>query len=141
MSSIGDYAFAECSGLTSVLIGSGIKNVGNYAFRDCSELTDIYCYALDVPKIATYTFKDSYIEKATLHVPSESVNAYKTTSIWIKFGNIVALTDSDPKPTGIISINSTSIKDGVFYELSGRKTQNSQQGIYIINGKKYIKNN
>ena len=32
--SIGSYAFEDCSGLTSVVIGSGVKSIGKYAFSD-----------------------------------------------------------------------------------------------------------
>lgn len=37
--SIGDLAFYNCSGLTSVTIGNGVTSIGKYAFEDCSGLT------------------------------------------------------------------------------------------------------
>lgn len=36
---IGDYAFHQCSGLTSVTIPSGVTSIGAYAFHKCSKLT------------------------------------------------------------------------------------------------------
>ena len=39
--SIGDYAFRDCSGLTSVTIPNGVTSIGEYAFRDCSGLTSV----------------------------------------------------------------------------------------------------
>jgi hypothetical protein len=39
VTSIGDDAFSYCSGLTSVTIGSGVTSIGNYAFYGCSGLT------------------------------------------------------------------------------------------------------
>ena len=36
---IGDYAFYNCSNLTSVTISSGVKNIGNSAFYGCEKLT------------------------------------------------------------------------------------------------------
>ncbi len=38
---IGDYAFAQCGGLTSVTIPSGVTSVGKGAFWYCSGLTTV----------------------------------------------------------------------------------------------------
>ena len=135
-----DYlAFYGCTNLSSVIIGREIRRIDYDAFLNCIELADVYCYAENVPNTWNEAFRDSYIEYATLHVPAQSVNTYKTIEPWKNFGEIIALTDDDPKPTGINSVNCTSLKDGIYYELSGCKTHNPQRGIYIINGKKYIK--
>ena len=39
VTSIGQYAFSGCSGLTSVEIGNSVTSIGNYAFQGCSGLT------------------------------------------------------------------------------------------------------
>ena len=41
VTSISDYAFYGCSGLTSVTIGSGVTSIGNYVFSDCQNLTSL----------------------------------------------------------------------------------------------------
>ena len=41
VTSIGDGAFSGCSGLTSVTIGNGVTSIGEYAFSDCSGLTSV----------------------------------------------------------------------------------------------------
>ena len=41
VTSIGDYAFAECWRLTSVTIGDGVTSIGGWAFTDCTSLTAI----------------------------------------------------------------------------------------------------
>ena len=91
VTSIGERAFYNCSGLTSVTIGSGINSIGQTAFASCPELTDVTCYAENVPSTYTDAFKDSYIEYATLHVPSASVNAYKARDPWKNFNKIVKI--------------------------------------------------
>jgi len=71
-----------CSSLTSITIGSGVKNIDFYAFGYCPELTDVYCYAVNVPQTYTNAFDESKVENATLHVPEESLEQYKNTSPW-----------------------------------------------------------
>ena len=41
VTSIGGYAFYDCSGLTSVTIPNSVTRIGGYAFYNCSSLTSI----------------------------------------------------------------------------------------------------
>ena len=41
MTSIGNYAFAWCSALQSVTIGSGVATIGNSAFYNCNNLSSV----------------------------------------------------------------------------------------------------
>ena len=41
VTSIGDYAFYQCSGLTSVTIPNSVTSIGDWAFWGCSGLTSI----------------------------------------------------------------------------------------------------
>ena len=41
VTSIGDYAFQDCSGLTSLTLPSGVTSIGICAFYDCSGLTSL----------------------------------------------------------------------------------------------------
>ena len=42
VTSIGNSAFYGCSGLTSVTIGNSVTSIGNCAFEDCSGLTSVH---------------------------------------------------------------------------------------------------
>ena len=42
VTSIGGYAFEDCTSLTSVTIGSGVTSIGDCAFWICTNLTDVY---------------------------------------------------------------------------------------------------
>lgn len=42
ITSIGSYAFYSCDNLTSVTIGSGVESIGNYAFEHCYKLIEVY---------------------------------------------------------------------------------------------------
>ena len=48
VTSIGNYAFYECTGLTSIEIPEGVKSIGANAFSDCTGLTSI-----TIPKSVT----------------------------------------------------------------------------------------
>ncbi len=41
VTSIGEYTFDNCSGLTSVTIGNSVTSIGEYAFDGCSGLTSV----------------------------------------------------------------------------------------------------
>jgi hypothetical protein len=92
------FVLSGCSGLTSVTIPSSVTSIGYEAFYGCSGLTDVYCYAKNVPQTNYYVFDYSPIGSATLHVPAESVELYKTTSPWNKFGTIVPIDGDMPEP-------------------------------------------
>ena len=88
VTSIGYNAFKSCSGLTSVTIGNSIQSIGKEAFANCQELESVTILATSVPKTATLAFDNSYIDYATLMVPDESIDAYKSTEPWSQFGTI-----------------------------------------------------
>ena len=108
-------------------------SIGQHAFAYCSELLDVYCYAEKVPSTKSNAFDGSYPEYATLHVPDASIDSYKATAPWSGFGKIVPLTEEE---TGIDEQKGENIgvKTAV-YDLSGRRVQNAQKGVYIQNGK------
>ena len=48
VTSIGDYAFYQCTGLTNLTIGNSVTSIGDYAFYNCCSLTNI-----DIPNSVT----------------------------------------------------------------------------------------
>ena len=90
VTSIGTSAFEGCSSLTSVSIGSGVTSIGDYAFYNCPSLTSVTCLAESVPTTGSNVFNNVPLSEATLYVPTSSVNAYKTAEQWKEFGTILA---------------------------------------------------
>ena len=123
--------------MTSVTIGSGVKSIGFWAFANCPELLDVYCYAEKVPSTESDAFNASYPEYVTLHVPDASIESYKAEAPWSGFGKIVALTEDE---TGIDEVKGENgkVKTAV-YDLSGRRVQKGQKGIFIQNGRVVVK--
>ena len=103
VTSIGDFAFQNCP-LTSIIIGSGVTSIFEYSFIHCQKLTDVYCMAENVPHTSPDTFDWSSIDQATLHVPEQSIDAYKAVSPWNQFKSIVG------DATGITRIHHNSVQ-------------------------------
>ena len=55
ITSIGDYAFYNCRGLTSINVPSGITSIGTYAFYNCSGLSSINIPS-GITSIGAYAF-------------------------------------------------------------------------------------
>lgn len=68
VTSIGERAFQNCSGLTSITIPDGVTTIGNRAFNNCSGLTSITSYAVTAPTIGSQTFRN-VTYGGTLYVP------------------------------------------------------------------------
>lgn len=128
-------AFAESAKLTTVTLPSNLTCVEDSAFRGCSSLKDMYCYAAQVPQTGKEIFYSSNYANATLHVPATAIEAYKSAEQWKNFGNIVALTDEDPKPatTGIAVPAATQIPIVVGrYTIDGKRISEPQRGLNIL---------
>ena len=133
VTSIGDWAFSECSGLTSVTIPNSVTSIGDLAFANCQKIENVYCYAEKIPKTDGDLFEYSNIENDTLHVPASSIEAYKTTKPWCSFGTIKAIEDVD----GVESVKERGIaiqSAGGFINISGLDN-NETVSFYALDGK------
>ena len=56
VSNIGNYAFTNCVGLTSVTISNGVMSIGNHAFQSCTGLTSV-TMSNSITSIGNYAFE------------------------------------------------------------------------------------
>ena len=103
---IGEYAFHDCSGLTSLTLPSSITSIGESAFRNCHGLTSLTLPA-GITRIGSYAFEGcSGLTSLTLPAGITSISDYA-------FEGCSGLT-SLTLPDGI-----TSIGDDAFWGCSG----------------------
>jgi len=125
-------ACSESEKLTTVTILGNVTCVEDSAFHKCTSLTDIYLYAEQVPETGKDVFVDSNYKNATLHVPAVAVEAYKSAEPWKDFGNIVALTESEPDPSGIRNANGDVTTGEQYYSLDGKHSATPLRGLNIV---------
>ena len=104
VTSIGGAAFWNCSSLTSISIPTSVTNIGSGTFGSCSKLKEVFCYAEKVPSTDKNAFNESYPQNATLYVPVKSMESYKYTEPWNKFGTVKAV-EGDVKKCDTPSIS------------------------------------
>ena len=104
-SSIGSYAFNECSAMTSVTIGSSVTSIGDRAFYKCSSLTSV-TIPDSVTSIGDRAFyKCSSLTSVTI---PDSVTSIGDSAFY----------DCDGLTSVTIPDSVTSIGDAAFYECS-----------------------
>jgi hypothetical protein len=126
--SIGESAFYGCIGLTSITIPNSVTSIRFNAFAKCS-LNHVYCLAENVPRTNIESFGSTQIDKATLHVPAASVDAYKAAAPWSGFKDIVALTDQEMSIDGLINDSKTEVAR---YTIGGQRVNKQTKGLNII---------
>ena len=83
------------SGLHEINIPRNVTSIGDYAFSNCTNLKGFNCFAENVPNAESYIFYNTNIKDITLRVPAASVSAYQAVEPWKNFKEIVALTTQD----------------------------------------------
>ena len=141
VTTIGEWAFLDCSSLTSVTIPNSVTTIGKRAFYYCNGIKQIISEAAMPPLCFNNVFDWINTKECKLFVPKNSIDAYKRASGWGYFFLIEGTT------TGIINNIYNKTENADVYTIDGVKCLSKAnvneinalpKGIYIINGKKII---
>ena len=107
--------FYGCTALTTVTIGEGVTSVGSQVFANCSSLSLIICKATTPPE-CPYSNNNTFFHAArfTLKVPEASIDAYKTAAGWKSASSRIL-------PLGISCISvaiPTDVPDGYYDDMT-----------------------
>jgi len=116
---IANYAFSDCSGLTSVTIPNSVISIGSYAFRNCSNLKTA-TIGNSVTSIGSYAFYGCSSLK-TANIPNDVTKIEECS-----FYGCSGLT-SVTIPNSVTSIGSSA-----FYGCSGLKSANIGNSVTSI---------
>ncbi len=137
---IHDYAFAGRFLYERVSLPASLKTVGSYAFNRCFDLVRTYVYSEEPPVIATTAIDRLDLPLRSLYVPIGSRSKYKNAEGWKLYGNHIY--EFDPT-LRIEEFERMERQQQGIFTLDGKRVGDSLQqqvhGIYIVNGKKYIK--
>ena len=93
VTTIGEWAFYDCSSLESVTIGDSVTSIGYGAFANCSGLSSVYCKATTPPvALISFGYWGAFDDNASgrkIYVPMESVEAYKTAEGWSNYSSYI----------------------------------------------------
>ncbi len=130
VTSIGKKAFSKCTSLTKVTLNEGLTSLGNYAFNGCSALTEI-TLPESLTAISDKTFyKCISLQRVNFGSNVETIGAYA-------FYNCAAL-ENVLLPATVTSIGSYAFKGctGLDSIILGDKIANL--GDHVFNGSKYL---
>ncbi len=97
LESIEQQAFGGCPTLEEVSLPSTLKSLKQKVFYNSKALSKVISKALVPPIVekdlltGTDNYNASIIPNATLYVPAESLEAYKTAAAWKEFGQILPI--------------------------------------------------
>ncbi len=122
---IAQYAFSNCTGLTSITIPSSVTSIGDFAFTDCSNLVTVTVEATSLTTYGMCAFLNCS-SSLVINVPGGSIDEYRTG--WFEYPS---------KIKGFVTGNQISEGDfegywSTFYNSGCAVTVDANTQIYYI---------
>ena len=141
VTTIKEYAFSDCRNLKNLTFGSGLQSIGREAFSGCINITQISSEAVVPPTCRIKALNGINKSECKLIVPKNSLDAYKQADQWKYFslieGSTTGITNTVYNKAGLADVYTI---DGT-RRLSKASTDEINalpKGVYIVNGKKII---
>ncbi len=98
VTSIGEYAFKDCTNLTSITIGNSVESIGDYAFGYCKNLTSV-SIPDSVTSIDSSAFYDCYKLVEVYNLSSLTIEKGSTSNGYVGYYalNVYTPTDGESK--------------------------------------------
>ena len=116
VTSIGNYAFDQCTGLSSITIPGSVTSIGSYAFYGCTGLSSI-----SIPSSVTSIGKYAFTFNSCLFFVNSNNSNFSSNDDVLYNKNQSTLIQCPVSKTGSFAIPSTvtSIAEGAFESCSG----------------------
>ena len=122
------HAFNECPNLKSIILPASMEVITDNFYLS-PEIERVECRSTVPPVVKGMSFDEDVFAKATLTVPQQSIEAYKSAEYWKEFFNISGITTAIDG----ITVDSHTNHERI-YDLRGVEMK-SEKGIYIKGGK------
>lgn len=125
----------EGSKYTTIVLPASVEDLGASSVA-APMMTTLYAAMETAPTVSENPFTGVDQTACVLKVYDSSLNSYAATNWWKDFLQKEPISGELPTAIGSVSIFGGK---NVIYDLQGRRVQQMQKGVYIINGKKVVK--
>lgn len=147
VATVGAVAFDGCTNLESITIPNSMINLGDVVyynvtyyqvFRGCTALKSITVNATTPFELDESNFDAQTYINATLHVPAEALETYKSTTVWKNFFNIVGDASSNDNICSIMINGCSAGSWGGHVTVGDKEITNSNHVITTTKGEKVV---